>query len=101
MPVMPTDINSDAADPDIGAFRDDHRSVADNQRTGKCWHRQQPNKKKASKAFFMALSLFGWRRFTSLYPPECARGTPKVCIELTNNVRGMSLKKRDRTALRK
>jgi hypothetical protein len=41
MPVSFTDPNSDAADPDIGAFRDDHWFVADVQRTGKCRHRQE------------------------------------------------------------
>jgi hypothetical protein len=44
MPVSLTDPNSDAADPDIGAFRDDHWFVADVQRTGKCRHRQERNK---------------------------------------------------------
>jgi hypothetical protein len=44
MPVSLTDPNSDAADPDICAFRDDHWFVADAQRTGKCRHRQERNK---------------------------------------------------------
>ena len=39
MPVSVTDPNSDAADPDVDAFRDDHWFVADVQRTGKCRQR--------------------------------------------------------------
>jgi hypothetical protein len=37
--VSLTDPNSDAADSDIGTFRNDHWFVADGQRTGKCRHR--------------------------------------------------------------
>jgi hypothetical protein len=39
MPVSLTDPNSDAADPDICAFRDDDGFVADVQSTSKCRHR--------------------------------------------------------------
>jgi hypothetical protein len=46
VPVSLTDPNSDAADSDISAFRDDHWFVANVQRTGKCRHRQKRNKKK-------------------------------------------------------
>jgi hypothetical protein len=46
MAVSLTDPNSDAADSDIGAFRDDHWFVADVQRTGKCRHRQERDEKK-------------------------------------------------------
>jgi hypothetical protein len=49
MPMSLTDLNSDAADPDIGAFREDHWFVADVQRTGKCRHRQERNKNKGQK----------------------------------------------------
>jgi hypothetical protein len=45
MPVLSlTDPNSDAADSDIGTFRDNHRSVG--QRTGKSRHHQERSKKK-------------------------------------------------------
>jgi hypothetical protein len=40
MPVSHTDANSNAADADFDAFRDDHWFVADVQRTGNCRHRQ-------------------------------------------------------------
>jgi hypothetical protein len=53
------DPNSDAADPDIGAFGDDYWFVATGQRTGKRWHRQERARKKANATFFMALSFFG------------------------------------------
>ena len=59
MPVSLTDPNSDGADPDICAFRDDHWFVANAQRTGKCRHRQERNKKKGKTAFFMAFSSGG------------------------------------------
>ena len=41
-----TDPNSDAANSDIGAFRDDHWFVAGAQKIGKRRHRQERNKKK-------------------------------------------------------
>jgi hypothetical protein len=59
MPVSLADPNSDAADPDIGAFGDDYWFVATGQRTGKRWHRQERTRKKANATFFMALSFFG------------------------------------------
>ena len=46
VPISFADSNSNAADSDIGAFRDDHWFVADVQRTGKCRHSQKRNKKK-------------------------------------------------------
>ncbi len=46
MPVRITDANSDAADPDLDAFRDDHWFVAGAQGTGQCRRRQKRNKKK-------------------------------------------------------
>jgi hypothetical protein len=46
VPMSFADSNSNAADSDIGAFRDDHWFVADVQRTGKYRHRQKRNKKK-------------------------------------------------------
>jgi hypothetical protein len=59
MPVSFTDPNSDAADPDIGAFRDDHWFVADVQRTGKCRHRQERNKEKGKHSILHGI-LLGW-----------------------------------------
>jgi hypothetical protein len=59
MPVSLTDPNSDAADPDIGAFGDDYGFVAAARRTGKRRHRQERNKKKGKTAFFMAFSSGG------------------------------------------
>jgi hypothetical protein len=47
VPVSFTDPNSDAADSDIGTFRNDNWFVADVQRTGKCRHCQNRNKKKS------------------------------------------------------
>ena len=58
MPVSLTDPNSDAADL-LGAFRDDHWFVADVQRTGKCRHRQERNKKKGKYSFLHGIFL-GW-----------------------------------------
>jgi hypothetical protein len=59
MPVSLTDPNSDGADPDICAFRDDHWFVADAQRTGKCRHRQERNKKKGKHSILHGI-LLGW-----------------------------------------
>jgi len=59
MPMSLTDPNSDAADPDIGAFREDHWFVADVQRTGKCRHRQERNKKKGKNSILHGIFL-GW-----------------------------------------
>jgi hypothetical protein len=64
MPVTLTDPNSDAAGPDLGAFRDDHRFVARVQRTGKCRHRQKRNKKKGKHSILHDI-LLGWGRSTS------------------------------------
>jgi hypothetical protein len=50
VPASLTDSNSDAADSDIGAFRNDHWFVADVQRTGKGRHRQKRNKKKGKRS---------------------------------------------------
>jgi len=47
MPMLVTDVNSDAADADLNAFRDDRWFGAVVQRTGKYWCRQQRNKKKS------------------------------------------------------
>jgi hypothetical protein len=47
VPMSFADSNPNAADSNIGAFRDDHWFVADVQRTGKCRHRQKRNKKKS------------------------------------------------------
>ena len=55
MPVSLTDPNSDAA----GDFRDDHWFVADIQRTGKCRHRQERNKKKSKNSILHGIFL-GW-----------------------------------------
>jgi len=55
MPVSLTDPNSDAA----GGFRDDHWFVADIQRTGKCRHRQERNKKKSKNSIRHGIFL-GW-----------------------------------------
>ncbi|MGO9701252.1 MAG: hypothetical protein ACLPX7_18530 [Xanthobacteraceae bacterium] len=55
MPVSLTDPNSDAA----GDFRDDHRFVAGIQRTGKCRHRQERNKKKGKHSILHGI-LLGW-----------------------------------------
>jgi len=57
MPMSLTDPNSDAADPDIGAFREDHWFVADVQRTGKCRHRQERNKKKGKNRILHGIFL--------------------------------------------
>jgi len=57
MPMSLTDLNSDAADPDIGAFREDHWFVADVQRTGKCRHRQERNKKKSKNSILHGIFL--------------------------------------------
>jgi hypothetical protein len=46
VPMSFADSNTNAADSDIGAFRDDHWFVADVQRTGKYRHRKKRNKKK-------------------------------------------------------
>jgi hypothetical protein len=64
MPVLVTDANSDAADPDIDAFRDDHWFVADVQRTGQCRHGHERNKKKRKQNILHG-TLFGWGRSTS------------------------------------
>jgi len=54
-----TDPNSDAANSDIGAFRDDHWFVADVQRTGECGHRQNRNKEKSIHNILHDV-LLGW-----------------------------------------
>jgi hypothetical protein len=91
VPVSLTDPNSDAADSDIGAFRDDHWFVADVQRTGKCRHRQNRNKKKSKHS---SLQTFSWmRRSPSRCSAECALGIPVVCIELTSSVLEMVLER--------
>ena len=64
MPVPVTDANSDAADPDIDVFRDDHWFVAGVQRTGKCRHGHERNKKKRKQSILHG-TLFGWGRSTS------------------------------------
>jgi hypothetical protein len=57
MAVSLTDPNSDAADSDIGAFRDDHWFVADAQRIGKHRHRQERNKKKGKHSILHGILL--------------------------------------------
>jgi hypothetical protein len=84
VPVSLTDPNSDAADSDIGAFRDDHWFVADVQRTGKCRHRQNGTRNRANTVVFMTFSWVG--RSPSRCSPGCALGIPVVCIELTSAV---------------
>ncbi len=64
MPVSNADANSDAADPDLDAFRDDHWFVAAVRRTGKCRHRQERNKKKRKQSILHD-TLFGWGRSAS------------------------------------
>jgi hypothetical protein len=93
MPVSITDPNSDAADPDLDALRDDHWLVAGIQRTGKCRHRQERNKKQGKYSILHG-TLFGWGHFTSRCPPECALGTPEVCIGLTMTALEAPMKER-------
>jgi hypothetical protein len=57
MAVSLTDPNSDAADSDIGAFRDDHWFVADAQRIGKHRHRQERNKTKGKHSILHGILL--------------------------------------------
>jgi hypothetical protein len=57
MPVSLTDPNSDAADPDIGAFGDDYGFVAAARRTGKRRHRQERNKKKGKHSILHGILL--------------------------------------------
>jgi hypothetical protein len=83
MPVPLTDVNSDAADPDIDGLRDDHWFVAGVRGTGKCRHRQEWNNKKRKQSILHG-TLLGWGRTTSRYPPRCALGTSEVCIGLTS-----------------
>jgi hypothetical protein len=64
MPVSLTDPNSYVADPNIGAFRDDHWFVADNQRTSKCRYCQERNKKKGKHSILHDI-LLGWKRSLS------------------------------------
>jgi hypothetical protein len=59
VPVSLTDPNSDAADSDIGTFRNDNWFVANVQRTGKCRHRQKRNKKKGKHSSLHDV-LLGW-----------------------------------------
>jgi len=94
MPVSVTDDNSNAANPDVDAFRDHHWFVADVQRTGKCRHRQERNKKKGKQSILHDGTLFGWGRSTSRYPPECALGAAEVCIGLTGAALETPLKER-------
>jgi hypothetical protein len=50
MPVSSTDVNTDAADPDVDAFRDNHWFVASIRRTGKCRQRQKRNNKQGKQS---------------------------------------------------
>jgi hypothetical protein len=84
VPMSFADSNSNAADSDIGAFRDDHWFVADVQRTGKCRHRQKRNKKKGKHSSLHAFSWVG--RSASRCLAECALGFPVVCPQLTTAV---------------
>ena len=56
MAVSLTDPNSDAADSDIGAFRDDHWFVADAQKSANTGIVRSGTRKRANIAFFMAFS---------------------------------------------
>jgi hypothetical protein len=69
MPVSVADPNSDVADPDIGAFRDDHRLVADVRRTGKCRHRQKRNNEKGKQSILHD-TLFGLGTFHVQIPAK-------------------------------
>jgi hypothetical protein len=73
VPASLTDSNSDAADSDIGAFRNDHWFVADVQRTGKGRHRQKRNKKKGKHSNLHDI-LLGLGRSPSRCSTECALG---------------------------
>ena len=50
MPVPFTDANSNATNPDLDAFGDDHWFGARVRRTGECRHRQERNKKKGEQS---------------------------------------------------
>jgi hypothetical protein len=76
MPVSVTDMNSNAAYPDIDAFRDDHRFVADIQRTGKYRHRQERNKKKGKHSILHG-TLFGW----GLHVPDTGQNARLVLLK--------------------
>ena len=91
MPVSFADPNSDAADPDIGAFGDNYWFVATGQRTGKRWHRQDRNEKE-SKCNILHGTLPFSGRTPSRCSAECALGIPEVCIELTSIVLNTPLK---------
>ena len=58
MPVSLTDPSSDAADPDIGAFRDHNWFVADVQSSGKCRHRQKRNRSKGEHSILYDIPLW-------------------------------------------
>ncbi len=68
MPMLVTDVNSDVADPDLDAFRDDHRFGAGVRRTGKCRYRQERNETKRKQSILHG-TLFGW----GLYVPMPVR----------------------------
>jgi hypothetical protein len=88
MPVSIAAVNSDAANPDIDVFRDDHRVIAGVHRTGKCRHCQEWNKTKSKHSILGILhgTLFGWGRSTSRCLLRCALDTSEVCIGLTDTV---------------
>jgi hypothetical protein len=70
MPVSVTDPNSDVVDPDIGAFRDDHRLIATFEEPANAGIVRSGTTKSASKAFYVTLSLV-WGRSTSGCPQKC------------------------------
>jgi hypothetical protein len=66
MAVSLADPNSDAADSDIGAFRDDHWFIADAQRIGKRRHRQERNKKKGKHSILHGILLRSGRQLSDV-----------------------------------
>jgi hypothetical protein len=98
MPVSLADHNSDAADSDIGVFRDDQWFVGDVQRTGKCRHRQERDEKKGKHSILHDI-LLGLGCSRSRCSAECALGVPVVCIELTSAVLETPLEERGSAAL--
>ena len=76
----------DAADSDIGAFRDDHWFVADVQRTGKYRHRQKRNKKKGKHSILHDVLLGETLAVPMLGRMRAWYSRFQVCIELTSAV---------------
>jgi hypothetical protein len=59
MPMSLTDVNSDAADPDFDALRDNHWFVAGVRRAGKCRHCQEWSNKKRKQSILLHGTLLG------------------------------------------